>query len=66
MTLEYKTIYEDLTSFCLGMIEYIIIERYNVPKENLQVKVLETCSNVLMDRMNQTFWFCNARIGTVK
>ncbi|KAL5253475.1 hypothetical protein ACHWQZ_G013311 [Mnemiopsis leidyi] len=37
MTLEYKTVHEDLTLFCLGMVEYVIIKRYNVPKENLQI-----------------------------
>ena len=37
MTIEYKTVHKEMTSFCLGMIEYAICEQYGVKKENLQV-----------------------------
>lgn len=55
MTLEYKTVYEDLTSFCLGMIEFVIIERYNVPKENLQVWNSKFVASYKMNRIDIDF-----------
>ena len=41
MTIEYKTVHKEMTSFCLGMIEYAICEQYGVKKENLQVYEIE-------------------------
>ena len=37
MILEYATTYEEMTCFCLGMIEYVLIEKYDVAKQNLQI-----------------------------
>ena len=53
MILEYATTYEEMTCFCLGMIEFILCEQYHVAKQNLQILAEpETCEQRLGDKEN--------------